>query len=211
MNRPLMVTSYPQYENASAMHSVYSGLDDWWFPNIQVYFLQTQVMSAMVWWRKKLNRGLQKITGLIHAHVASKIVIACNSASADYSNTDEVRGIVPFGVSSVLKSNGLQKILVAGNSIVRSGISRKLFGQHGLPIRERIAQPLSIQIEKGGLSGEKLENDLQRILKPLKNYDSILLACTHYPAIENEIKKHLKPSSQLLDPVDEMVGWVQQI
>ena len=83
----------------------------------------------------------------------TEIVIACNSASADYSNTDEVRRIVPFGVSSVLKSNGPQKILVAGNSIVRRGISRKLFGQHGLPIRERIAQPLSIQIEKGVLSG----------------------------------------------------------
>ena len=141
----------------------------------------------------------------------TEIVIACNSASADYSNTDEVRGIVPFGVSSVLKSNGPQKILIAGNSTFRSGIFREIFGQHGLPIRERIAQPLSIQIEKGGLSGEKLENDLQRILNPLKNYDSILLACTHYLAIENEIKKHLKPSSQLLDPVDEMVGWVQQI
>ena len=38
-----------------------------------------------------------------------------------------------------------------------------------------------------------------------------MLVCTHYPAIENEIKKHLKPSCQLLDPVDEMVGWVQQI
>ena len=61
------------------------------------------------------------------------------------------------------------------------------------------------------MSGEKLGNDLQRILKPLKNYDSILLACTHYPAIENEIKKHLKPSCQLLGPVDEMVEWVQQI
>ena len=60
------------------------------------------------------------------------------------------------------------------------------------------------------MSGEKLENDLQRILKPLKNYDSILLACTHYPAIETEIKKHLKPYCQLLDPVDEMVEWVQQ-
>ena len=92
-------------------------------------------------------------------------MIACNSASVDYSNTDEVRGIVPFGVSSVLKSNGPQKILIAGNSTFRSRISRKLFGQHGLPIRERIAQPLSIQIEKGGLSGEKLEHDLQRILK----------------------------------------------
>ena len=61
------------------------------------------------------------------------------------------------------------------------------------------------------MSGEKPENDLQRFLKPLKNYDSILLACTHYPAIENEIKKHLKPSCQLLGPVDEMVEWVQQI
>jgi len=61
------------------------------------------------------------------------------------------------------------------------------------------------------LSGEKLENDLQRILKLLKNFDSILLACTHYSAIETEIKKLLKPFCQLLDPVDEMVEWVQQI
>jgi len=52
---------------------------------------------------------LQKITDWMHAHGASKIVIACNSASADYSDMDEVRGIVPFGVSSVLKNNGPQK------------------------------------------------------------------------------------------------------
>ena len=109
----------------------------------------------------------------------TEIVIACNTASADYSNMDGVRGIVLLGVSSVLKSKGHQKILNAGNSTFRSGISRKLFGQHGLPIRERIAQPLSIQIEKGVLCEENLENDLLRILKPLKNHDSILLACTH--------------------------------
>jgi glutamate racemase len=59
------------------------------------------------------------------------------------------------------------------------------------------------------LSGDKLGNDLQRILKQLKNYDSMLLVCTHYPATETEIKKHLKPSCQLLDPVYEMVEWVQ--
>ena len=39
----------------------------------------------------------------------TEIVIACNSASADYSITDDVRGIVPFGVSSVLKSKGPKK------------------------------------------------------------------------------------------------------
>ena len=79
-------------------------------------------------------------------------MIAYNSASAVYSDTDEVRGIVPFGVSSVLKNNGPQKTLIAENSTVRSGISRKLFAQHGLPISQRIAQPLSIQIEKGVLA-----------------------------------------------------------
>ena len=91
----------------------------------------------------------------------------------------------------------------------KTWIFRKLFAKHWLPIRQRIAQPLSIQIEKGVLSGEKLENDLQRILKPLKNYDSILLACTHYPAIENEIKKTSNPLVNYLIQVDEMVEWVQ--
>ncbi len=75
-------------------------------------------------------------------------MIACNSARVVFSDTDEVRGIVPFGVSSVLKNNGPQKTLIAENSTVRSGISLQLFAQHGLPIRQRIHQPLSIQIEK---------------------------------------------------------------
>ena len=95
---------------------------------------------------KKLNRRLQKITGWMHAHSASKIVIACNSASAVYRDTYEVRGIVPFGVSSVLKNNGPPKALITGNSTVRSGIFRKLFVHHGLKIKQRIEQPLSIQI-----------------------------------------------------------------
>ena len=91
MNRPLMVNSFPQSENASAMHSVYSRLNDWRFPNVRKYFADTGYE----------HYGLvEKIT---------EIVIACNSASADYSNTDEVRGIVPFGVSSVLKSKGPKK------------------------------------------------------------------------------------------------------
>jgi len=63
---------------------------------------------------------LQKITGWMNAHGASKIVIACNAASAVYSDTYEVLVIVPFGVSSVLKNNVPQKALITGNSIVRS-------------------------------------------------------------------------------------------
>jgi len=56
----------------------------------------------------------------MNAHGASKIVIACNSASAVYSDTFEVLGIVLFGVSSVLKNNVPQKALITGNSKVRS-------------------------------------------------------------------------------------------
>ena len=63
---------------------------------------------------------MQKITGWMHAHGASKIVISCNSASVVYSDTYEVRGIVPFGVSSVLKNNVPQKALINENSKVRS-------------------------------------------------------------------------------------------
>ena len=63
---------------------------------------------------------MQKITGGMHAHSASKIVIACNSASAVYSDTYEVRRIEPFGVSSVLKNNVPQKALITENSIVHS-------------------------------------------------------------------------------------------
>jgi len=95
---------------------------------------------------KKTELAIAKNHRLDACSWCIKIVIACNSASAVYSDTDEVRGIVPFGVSSVFKNNGPQKALIAGNSTVRSGISRKLFAQHGLQTRQRITQPLSIQI-----------------------------------------------------------------
>ena len=86
----------------------------------------------------------------------------------------------------------------------KTWIFRKLFAKHWLPIRQRIAQLLSIQIEKGVLSGDKLGNDLQRILKQLKNYDSMLLVCTHCPAIKNLIKKTSNP---LVNYLIQLMNW----
>ena len=87
MNRPLMVTSYPQSENASAMHSVYSRLQDWWFPNVRLYILQTQVMNPMVWWRKKTESAIAKnhrhVEGeSIEGNLVSKMVVLPMGESA---------------------------------------------------------------------------------------------------------------------------------
>ena len=175
-----------------------------------LYFADTGYAPYGMVEKRTLNRRLQQITRLMYLQGASKIVIACNFASAAFTDTEEVKGIITFGVSSVLKNKGHKTALIAGEGTVRSGVSRKQFAQHGLSVTQRITQPLSIHIEQGILNGQVLQDDLKRILQPLRNHDAISLACTHYPAIDHEIKKHVNASCTLIDPVDEMVEWVQE-
>jgi len=165
--------------------------------------------------KNTLRKRLQKIIDFLHEEGASRVVIACNSASAAYADTDLVKGIISFGISSVLNrlktTTDINKLtLIAGRSTVQSGIYRRLFAQHGVAIKQRIAQQLSINIENGLMSGDQFDHDLEKILAPIRHYDLMLHACTHYPAANLAISKIMKPGCLIVDPVDDLVSWVNK-
>ncbi|HEY8269331.1 MAG TPA: hypothetical protein VIG33_00460 [Pseudobdellovibrionaceae bacterium] len=53
-----------------------------------------------------------------------------------------------------------------------------------------------------------MKRALQQILTPLKGYEALVLACTHYPAVSAQIQKFL-PSTQLLDPAEATAAFVK--
>jgi glutamate racemase len=134
---------------------------------------------------------------------AQRAVLACNAASTVAhlvrAGTLEVLDMLDAGVDEVRRT-GLPRVgLLGGARTVLSGNHRRRLAALGVAVRGRVAQPLSARIERGDLASAGLEADVARIVGPLRRERAVLLACTHYPAIEGVLQRHL-PGVRLLDP-----------
>lgn len=142
---------------------------------------------------------------------AERAVLACNAASTVAhllpATSLEVLDMLDAGVEVVLRT-GLSRVgLLGGGRTVRSGDHRRRLAALGVTVRGRVAQPLSAWIERGELSAAGLEADVARVVAPLRGERAVLLACTHYPAIEGVLQRHL-PGVRLLDPAQALAERV---
>ena len=155
-----------------------------------------------------LRKRLQSIFEFLYAQGASKIAVACNAASSALPQDNNVEGIIRHGVEAI-KRSGMQHIgLIGGTRTIRSQSYARLLRTENIRLTQRIAQPLSLHVEAGTLDGDELHQDLARILGPLENAEAVLLACTHYPAISDQIRRHLSSTTELIDPAELLADWV---
>lgn len=157
---------------------------------------------------KELESRLGEICSFLRDQGAEKITIACNAANAAYADREGVRGIIVHG-AEVIKNSGHKQVgLIAGRGTVVSNVYEKYLAGSGVELTQRIAQPLSAHVEAGRLSGEALHDDLAQILGPIADHPAILMACTHYPVLKTEIKRHVSPDCVLLDPAEHLTDWM---
>lgn len=157
-----------------------------------------------------LKSRLDAICDFLHGKGAEKVAIACNAASAAFPDNKDVRGIISHGADAI-KDGGWENVgLIAGLGTVESNIYKNLLEGTGINLHQRVAQPLSAHVEAGRLGGQELAEDLVKILSPIRDSDAILMACTHYPVIENEIAKHVSSDCKLVDPAGNMAEWIQK-
>ena len=116
--------------------------------------------------------------------------------------------MIDTAVAMTVKLKPTQFGLIGGRRTVVSGVYRRGFADVGLRSSQRIAQPLSGLIESGDIGSDKLRDEAKRILSPISNSSHILLACTHYPAIEPVMREFVSGSSIFLDPAAELVSKV---
>ncbi len=159
---------------------------------------------------KQLHDRLHNIFEHMFCLGATRIAIACNAASAAYPDTRNVNGIITHGVKILKKIDpAWTKVgLLAGRSTVYSHIFPNQLGPHHYHLRQRVSQPLSAHVEAGRLDGPALHADLKHIMAPLHSSNAIMLACTHYPAIQDQIARYVGKDCKMLDPAEEMADWI---
>ena len=199
------------------------GIVDWGIGGLGVYARVKQLSDTPVMYfsdsghtpfgqtpTKQLHDRLQRIFDHLAGLGATRIAIACNAASAAYADTDEVKGIITSGVKILQEySETNNKIgLLAGRSTVYSRIYPNQLGPRKFDLAQRVSQPLSAHVEAGRLDGKELHRDLKKIMAPLRKCDAILLACTHYPAISDQIAQYVGKDCEMLDPAYEMANWI---
>jgi glutamate racemase len=142
---------------------------------------------------------------------ASQAVVACNAAS---TVIEEVRGridvpvigMIEAGIDLVREAGKMKVGVIGGLRTVESRLFSRALEPEGVEVREVVAQPLSALIEAGELAGEKLDSELNRILRPLCGVEALLLGCTHYPAVAGPIREILPVA--LLDPAARVASQI---
>ncbi len=157
----------------------------------------------------ELKERLEFVFSFLKSKGVTHIAVACNAASSvllDHKYT-KLTHIIDHAVE-MIQCYRLKEIgIVGGIQTIKSNC----YGNKLLNIKthQRIAQQLSIRIEKGDLHSKEMIRDIETIFEPLQDQEYILLACTHYPVISKLINNFC-PTSTLLYPSHKMAEWMLQ-
>lgn len=165
--------------------------------------------------RNELANRLDSVIEFLKNKGVTRLIIGCNAASTAIPDLADhgipIEGVIDAAVAVAVKAKPTRLGLIGGRRTVLSGVYRDSFAMRGINLEQRIAQPLSGLIESGDISSDKLRAEAKQILSPLRNCSHILLACTHYPAIENVLGDLVSPTTKFIDPakavVDEASRW----
>ncbi|WP_422361396.1 glutamate racemase [Reichenbachiella sp.] len=158
----------------------------------------------------KLRKRVRSILDFMFLQGVEHIVVACHSASSVIVSSDQnVTSITKSTIQAVLDSNVKTLGIIGGGRTIRSQKYRLPFKNTDIKIKQRVAQEFSILIEAGVVEGSNINKSIEKILKPLKDQESILLACTHYPVIANQIQEYIGKEKTLIDPIEHIYGTIK--
>jgi glutamate racemase len=153
-----------------------------------------------------------KIADILLRKGCKVIVIACNSASSaayelltEYVRKDiHIINVIDPMVELVLRQfSGKHVGLIGTKRTVQSNVySRKILESNKDIHLHSLATPLlAPMIEEGFFNNQISHEIIAQYLsdESLKNIDALILACTHYPLIKNEIKELYQGKMMILD------------
>ncbi|MBN1417109.1 MAG: glutamate racemase [Bacteroidales bacterium] len=140
------------------------------------------------------------------------IVVACNTASAnayetiigEADNKASVVDVIDPVVKYVTSQNKYKRIGVIGTkSTINSGtyVSKIIAGNPHLSVTS-VATPMLVPMIEEGFIFDDISNAIIRsyLSKPeLDNIEALILGCTHYPIIKNQIKKFYNFQVDVID------------
>ncbi len=150
------------------------------------------------------------------------IVIACNSASsvADESVTNtacntSIFNVIDPVIAEASKISTKDNIGVIGTkATISSGIYEEKLKKlcRNRKIKSLATPLLAPMIEEGFINEEISNTIIANYLssKQLKNINHLILACTHYPLIQQEIKKYYRNNVNVIDSANIIANYIQK-
>ena len=147
------------------------------------------------------------------------LITACNSVSA--FAIEEMREIAEFKVVGVIEPgvkalknricDNFAKVLILGTkATISSKKYERLLKKEGYNNLISTAPSLFVPIvEEGLFKGDILDVTMRHYFKEIKDPDAVILGCTHFPLIKDEIQKYFK-NAVLIHSGDAIVEYLQK-
>lgn len=175
-------------------------------PNISLIYLgDTARIPYGTRSKETIKKFAKEDTLFLLSKKVNLIVVACNTVSSiaidvvkKYSNVPVFEVIKP-AIKKALNITKNNKIGVVGT---RATISSNSYSEASLKSHASMIVPL---VEEGFIRGPEINLFIEKYFKVFKGkVDTLILGCTHYPLIKNEIKKYLGTKINLVDPAEEV-------
>ena len=153
----------------------------------------------------------RKITGFLLDHGAKVILIACNSASAsaysvlknEYGNKVLLLDVISPVIEYITTKNYSRVGVIGTKRTISSGTYEAGFSDRS-PGTEivSLATPLLVPMIEEGFIFDDISNAIIRTYlsdKKLEGIQSLVLGCTHYPLIRNQISKFYNFDVEVVD------------
>jgi glutamate racemase len=152
------------------------------------------------------------------------VVIACNTASAaayellrdQYKGTVPIINVIDPMIEAVIADNDIHKLgIIATKTTVASGIYQEKLTRRkpSLPFAALATPLLASMIEEGFYNDKISHAILESYLanEQLKDIDALVLACTHYPLIKEEIDEFYQHRVKLFDSAEVVANKLKLI
>ncbi len=155
-------------------------------------------------------------------HEVKLVVIACNTASASalpylrkkYPQVGIIGVIEPGARQAVNNCKNNQYLLLATETTIKSGIYHSTINQldQNSVIKDQSCGLFVALAEEGIVSGEiadlVVKEYLTPVIKDLQPGSSVILGCTHFPALREPIKKLLGDKVSIIDSASATAVFV---
>ena len=150
-----------------------------------------------------------KNTEFLLSHGCKLIVVACNTASTNAVKFLRDNYDIPFiRVQPAIKPAALKsKTKVVGILATKSTLNSELLYEtsqrfaQGVDVVEKVGEGLVSLIESGKIHSAEMTELLNKHIQPMleKNIDHLVLGCTHYPLLTDQIKEIVGHQVDIID------------
>lgn len=158
---------------------------------------------------------VSKVVDFLISKKCKIIIVACNTATAAAIDFLRSTYSVPFigmepAVKPAAQNSKTKSIAVLATEGTFNG---KLYNETSqkyakdVELNIKIGDKLVDIVEKGLINEPETKEHLEILVKPLieKNIDHLVLGCTHYPFLTNQLKEVLPPHVRIIDPAPAVI------